>query len=79
MLENPVGLAASVAVPLALALVLLAAVAGAADEPGRPAINARAPEIALGDQHGRPFKLADALAQRDFLVVAFYVKAFTGG
>jgi hypothetical protein len=64
---------------LALALLLLAAVAGAAEQPGPPAINARAPEIALGDQHGRPFKLADALAPRDFIVVAFYVKAFTGG
>jgi hypothetical protein len=33
----------------------------------------------LSDQHGRPFRLTEALAERDFVVVAFYVKAFTGG
>lgn len=38
-----------------------------------------APAIELGDQHGKPFRLADLLRQRDFVVVAFYVKAFTGG
>jgi len=38
-----------------------------------------APGIVLGDQHGKPFRLADLLATRDFVVVAFYVKAFTGG
>jgi peroxiredoxin len=38
-----------------------------------------APEVALGDQHGKSFRLADALKQRDFVVLAFYVKAFTGG
>jgi peroxiredoxin len=38
-----------------------------------------APELALGDQHGKPFRLAEALQQRDFVVLAFYVKAFTGG
>jgi peroxiredoxin len=38
-----------------------------------------APDVALGDQHGKPFRLADALKQRDFVVLAFYVKAFTGG
>jgi peroxiredoxin len=37
------------------------------------------PEIALGDQNGRPFRLTKVLAQRDFIVVAFFVKAFTGG
>ena len=42
-------------------------------------MNDKAPEITLGDQHGRPFRLSDALAGRDFIVVAFFVKAFTGG
>jgi peroxiredoxin len=60
----------------AVAVVLLATPA----ERDTPlAVNAHAPAIVLGDQHGRRFELADALAQRDFLVVAFYVKAFTGG
>jgi len=39
----------------------------------------RAPDVALGDQHGQPFRLGDALKQREFVVLAFYVKAFTGG
>jgi cytochrome oxidase Cu insertion factor (SCO1/SenC/PrrC family) len=43
------------------------------------AVGETAPDIVLRDQHGRPFRLADALGQRDFVVVAFYVKAFTGG
>lgn len=38
-----------------------------------------APDFRLADQHGRPFTLADALRARDFVVLAFYVKAFTGG
>jgi len=33
----------------------------------------------LVDQHGKPFRLADLLARRSFVVLAFYVKAFTGG
>jgi hypothetical protein len=43
------------------------------------AIGQPAPDLALGDQHGKPVRLADVLARRDFVVVAFYVKAFTGG
>jgi peroxiredoxin len=43
------------------------------------AVGDRAPEVALGDQHGQRFRLADALKQREFVVLAFYVKAFTGG
>ena len=39
----------------------------------------QAPAVDLNDQHGQPFRLADALKQRDFVVLAFYVKAFTGG
>ena len=62
----------------ALALVLLAAVsAGAAERP--VAAGARAPELALGDQHGAPFRLAESFPRHKFVVVAFYVKAFTGG
>jgi hypothetical protein len=64
---------------LALAALLLAT-AGAADAAERPlAVGAEAPDTALVDQHGRPVRLADLLARRDFVVVAFYIKAFTGG
>lgn len=38
-----------------------------------------APDFTLVDQHGKPFRLSAALAGRDFVVLAFYVKAFTGG
>jgi peroxiredoxin len=51
----------------------------AADRDKPLAVDDKAPEITLGDQHGRPFRLSEALAQRDFVVVAFFVKAFTGG
>lgn len=51
-----------------------------AAEPDRPlAAGERAPDFTLGDQHGKPFRLTEALARRDFVVLAFYVKAFTGG
>ena len=43
------------------------------------AVGDRAPEVALGDQHGQPFRLADALKEGELVVLAFYVKAFTGG
>ena len=39
----------------------------------------RAPDVRLSDQHGRPFSLAETLAQRDFVIIAFYPKAFTSG
>ena len=38
-----------------------------------------APEIKLSDQHGKAFVLADTLKSRDFVVVAFYPRAFTSG
>jgi peroxiredoxin len=59
----------------------LALTAGAsAAERSTPApVGERAPDVALGDQHGQPFRLADALKQRELVVLAFYVKAFTGG
>ena len=66
------------ALALAAVLVLVASLAGAADQTPLAA-GAAAPETALVDQHGQPVRLADLLKQRDFVVVAFYVKAFTGG
>ena len=64
---------------LALA-ALLAFAAGAAAADDKPlAVGSAAPDTALSDQHGQPVRLTDLLGQRDFVVVAFYVKAFTGG
>jgi peroxiredoxin len=57
--------------------VLLAAAAHAAETP--LAVGATAPDIALADQHGARLQLGDVLKKHRFAVVAFYVKAFTGG
>jgi hypothetical protein len=66
------------ALALAVLLVLTAGPAGAADD--KPlAVGAEAPDTALSDQRGQPLRLAELLKQRDFVVLAFYVKAFTGG
>ena len=64
---------------LALALLALAATARAADPPSPLTVGAVAPDSALVDMRGQPVRLADLLKQHDFVVVAFYVKAFTGG
>jgi len=64
---------------LALALLALAVTARAADPPSPLAVGAVAPDSALVDMRGQPVRLADVLKQHDFVVVAFYVKAFTGG
>ena len=61
----------------ALALLLVAATAGASQTP--LAVGTTAPDTALPDQRGQTVRLADLLKERDFVVVAFYVKAFTGG
>ena len=57
--------------------MLLAASAYAAEAP--LGVGAVAPDIALGDQHGARVQLAEVLNKHRFAVVAFYVKAFTGG
>jgi len=59
-------------------LALTAGVAGAADQTPL-AVAATAPDTVLVDQRGRSVRLADLNKQRAFVVVAFYVKAFTGG
>ena len=62
----------------AAALALLTA--GAAADTQTPlAAGAPAPQTTLTDQSGQKVRLADLIKQRDFVVVAFYVKAFTGG
>ncbi len=69
-------------VTLVLAVLLVVAFATsaiAADRDAPLAVGERAPSLELGDQHGKPFRLADALAANRFVVLAFYPKAFTGG
>ena len=62
------------------ALTLLAVVTGAAADSQAPlTVGTMAPETTLVDQNGQKVRLADRVTQRDFVVVAFYVKAFTGG
>jgi hypothetical protein len=74
----------------AVALTLAALVSGplggsvtpaarAQDRAASPAVGDVAPEVQLGDQHGKPFMLGEMLKTRDFVVLAFYPKAFTGG
>ena len=64
---------------LGLASVLLAIplAAAAADRP--LAVGDRAPDFTLSDQHGKSVRLSDLLPARRYVVLAFYVKAFTSG
>jgi peroxiredoxin len=57
--------------------VVAASSASAAETP--LAVGTSAPDISLVDQHERAVRLAEVLAERRFVVLAFYVKAFTGG
>jgi hypothetical protein len=68
-----------VLVVVALALAGAAGAVASGERSSPLPVGAEAPEIELRDQHGRAFRLSDTLASRDFVVVAFYVKAFTGG
>jgi peroxiredoxin len=60
-----------------IAATLAAPAVAAPDKP--LAVGAIAPDFTLPDHRGKPFRLSEALAQRDFVVVAFFVKAFTDG
>ena len=75
----------------ALALAVLLALAGAlpAQQPAAPAqqpaapkthlkVGDPAPDFALNDHNGKPFKLSDYKGKKN-VVLAFYVLAFTGG
>ena len=64
---------------LGLASVLLAIplAAAAADRP--LAVGDRAPDFMLSDQRGKSVRLSELLAARRYVVLAFYVKAFTSG
>ena len=59
--------------------LVLATTLAAADRDKPLAVGDTAPALELGDQHGTPFRLAEALGAHRYLVVAFYPKAFTGG
>ena len=67
-------------------LVVAAAVAGAlvgvavaAERPTPPAVGEAAPDLHPRDQNGRSFVLRDVLKEREFIILAFYPKAFTSG
>ena len=62
-----------------LALLVAVIPAAAVDRTTPVAVGDPAPALELGDQHGKPFRLADTLGQHRFVVLAFYPKAFTGG
>jgi hypothetical protein len=64
---------------LAAAVLALWPGGAAADQQTPLAVGVTAPETKLVDQAGQSVRLADLIKQRDFVVVAFYVKAFTGG
>jgi len=62
------------------ATVLALTMGSAAADPQTPlAVGVMAPDTNLVDQNGQSVRLADLTRQRDFVVIAFYVKAFTGG
>ena len=60
-------------------LCALALTAAAAERDQPLAAGTVAPDVVLSDQHGKPFRLAEALKQHEVVVLAFYVKAFTSG
>ena len=64
---------------VAVMLLALVTSAASADSQTPLAVGVMAPETKLVDQNGQSLRLADLVKQRDFVVVAFYVKAFTGG
>lgn len=61
---------------LGLVVLLATVVAAAADTPLAPGTTA--PDFTVADQHGKEFRLSEALARRDWVVLAFYPKAFSG-
>lgn len=65
---------------VALASIFLAISLATAAGGGQPlAVGDRAPDFTLTDQHGQPVRLSDLLASRQYVVLAFYVMAFTPG
>ena len=66
--------------PLLGLIGLVLAVGALTAERDKPlAVGDRAPDFTLMDQNGKPVKLADVLARREAVVVAFYLKADSPG
>lgn len=64
---------------LVLASILLTASPATAG-PGKPlAVGKKAPDFTLTDQRGKSFRLSEILATRQYVILAFYVLAFTPG
>ena len=66
-------------VALAFATMAAAGVSYATEKKSAPAIGESAPELKLSDQNGKAFVLAETLKEREFVVIAFYPRAFTSG
>jgi hypothetical protein len=67
-------------VPLLGLMGLVLAVGALAAERDKPlAVGDRAPDFTLMDQNSKPVKLAEVLARREAVVVAFYLKADSAG
>jgi len=64
---------------LAVVLAVAASSVVAGERKDIPAVGEPAPDLKLGDQNGKVFVLADSLKDKEFVVLAFYPKAFTGG
>jgi hypothetical protein len=64
---------------LVVAVVAAATPVGAAERTAPLAVGDAAPDVELRDQSGRPFVLREVLKEREFVILAFYPKAFTSG
>ena len=64
---------------LVLASVAAATCSFASDQRKPPGVGEAAPDVKLSDQNGKTFVLGDTLKEREYVVLAFYPKAFTSG
>jgi hypothetical protein len=64
---------------LVLASIATAISSSASDQRKSPVVGEVAPDVKLSDQNGKTFVLGDTLKEREFVVLAFYPKAFTSG
>ena len=62
-----------------LASILLTASPAIAGPATPLAVGKKAPDFTLTDQRGKPFRLSEVLATRQYVILAFYVQAFTPG
>ncbi len=64
---------------LVLASILLTASPATAGPATPLGVGKKAPDFTLTDQHDTPFRLSEVLATRQYVILAFYVLAFTPG